>query len=473
MNFTSLLYLFFLGSGLIVYYLIPVKYRFYFLLFLSVFFYAYVQVSFLFFILILVLLNMIFGIGIEKSINQRVKKYWFYAGMIINIGILFYYKYFTFLIHTILHLGEKNDSSFFYQLTIPIGISYFTFQIIGYLIEIFRGGQIAEKQFSKLLFFTIFFPKLMVGPIERPKHFFPQISIYKYLDSQNIINGLQRIAWGLFKKLVVADRISLYVSVVDSNPQQQSGLTILLASLLYTIQVYADFSGYADIAIGSARLFGYELLENFNRPFFAKSITEFWRRWHISLSTWVNDYIFNPILLKNRRAGLFGLFYALLISFVVIGIWHGPTWNYILFGIMQAVIIFIETITKNISKNISKYFPPTAYNIFRILSTYLIVSFSLIIFRFPTLGDSFTLLSLIFNSFGHIYIDRLSTILFIFIGTLIVLLFDFYHEYQHNLRLPALKELPWYTQHISFVLLLLYMLVAAVFDGGQFIYFNF
>ena len=358
------------------------------------------------------------------------------------------------------------------DVVLPLGLSYYIFQTIGYVIDVYRGSIKAEKNFLNFTLFALFFPKLLVGPIERANRLLPQISKYIYYREANIIEGGKRIAWGLFKKLVVADRIAIFQGSVFSHVGDHSGLTLFYACVLYTFQVYADFSGYTDIAIGSARLFGIDLMENFRRPFLAKNISDFWRRWHISLSSWVNDYIFNPIALKYRIWGSWSIVYALFLSFTVIGIWHGASWNYVFFGILQAMALIYEANTKRGRKQISKKIAPSIYNTLSIILTFLFITFSLIIFRSSDLNEAFGIIKGIFTNQGSFFYDKPSTLIFVVIGCGAMLLRDLEEEYK-IFKFSFFSSKNWVVQQISYACLLIYILLAGVFDGGQFIYFSF
>ncbi len=310
----------------------------------------------------------------------------------------------------------------FWILSCLFGLSYYTFQSIGYIFDIYRGSQKAEKDLSSFSLFILFFPKLLVGPIERANRFLPQLKKRIFFEKENMIEGGRRITWGLFKKLVVADRISIYQATVIQNLQHQSGLTILFASFLYTFQVYADFSGYTDIAIGTARLFGINLMENFRQPLLAKNMSDFWRRWHISLSSWVNDYIFNPTALNRHHWVNWGIIYALFISFIVVGIWHGATWNYVLFGVLQAIALYYEFLTRKTRKKLSKKIPSLFYSNLSIVLTFVYVTFSLIIFRTDSFADASHIINGIFVHSGALFFDKPSTLLFMLIGCAIIII---------------------------------------------------
>lgn len=477
MLFTSITYFLFLGSSLAGYYVLPTKFRNYFLIIVSALFYAFAKPSYLILIAFIVAANYVIGIQIENSAYKRQKSRLLRLSLFINLGILIFFKYWNFLIENFFRLinifSPKSTTSLpFLDVILPIGLSFYIFQIIGYNVDIYRGSIKAEKNIFDFSLFVIFFPKLLVGPIERASRFLPQMKKRIVFKKENIIEGGKRIIWGIFKKLVVADRISMYHSVIVGHAQSQSGETLLFASILYTFEVYADFSGYTDIALGSAKMFGYDLMENFKRPLLAKNISEFWRRWHISLSSWVNDYIFNPIVLKHRDWGTRSIFYGLLVSFVVIGIWHGASWNYVLFGVLQALALIFETLTRKGRIRISKKMNHKLYNNISILLTFLFVTFSLIIFQSATMSEAINIVKGIFVNKGAFYYDRPSTLLFILIGCTIMMAFDMQAEFQLVKFRYSLNG-HWFEQELSYALLIIYILLAGVFDGGQFIYFAF
>ena len=437
----------------------------------------YVKVEYIFIILFIILSNYQLGISIEKAENKDKRFIYLNLRLFVNLGILIFFKYWNFLIRNLLDLmGLFNFKSTvsipFSEIILPLGLSYYIFQTIGYILDVYRGSIHAEKSITQFSLFTLFFPKLLVGPIERANHFLPQLKKDIYFDKENITEGAKRIAWGLFKKLVVADRISIYHATVMGSTENQSGGTILLACILYTFQVYADFSGYTDIALGTARMFGFDLMENFKRPLLAKSISDFWRRWHISLSSWVNDYIFNPIVLSKRDWGIWGVFYGLVISFVVIGIWHGAAWNYVLFGFLQAIAMIYEVITRKARKKISKKMNAFIYNNLSILFTFSFVTFSLIIFQSATFIEATNIIKRIFTNPGPLFYDKPSTLLFMIIGCAMMLLVDIDKEYK-LFKFSLFSNSNWAVQQVSYALLLIYILLAGVFDGGQFIYFSF
>ncbi|MDE3212753.1 MAG: MBOAT family protein, partial [Bacteroidota bacterium] len=459
-----------------VYYLLPVKFRNYFLILISAYFYMYVKVEYIAIILLIIISNYLIGIKIEESPSRSGKKQLLNLSLFINLGILIFFKYWNFLISNVdevFRLMNTKHQIPFLDIALPLGLSYYIFQTIGYTLDIYRGSQKAERNFFHFTLFTLFFPKLLVGPIERAGRLFPQISKAITFDTENLIEGGRRIAWGLFKKLVVADRILIYQNAVFGFPKQEGCWTVLFASLIYTFQVYADFSGYTDIAIGTARLFGYNLMENFKMPFLAKNLSDFWRRWHISLSSWVNDYIYNPMAFNRRDWGTWGVIYALFISFIVIGIWHGATWNYVLFGALQSLALIYEILTRKARKKISKKIPPVIYNNLSRIFTFLYMSFCLIIFRTQTFGDALYILRDIFVPKSHVFFfDNFSTLFYMLTGCAVILLYDIQEEFK-IFKISLFSNRNWVIQQMSFAVLIIYILLAGVFDGGQFIYFAF
>jgi D-alanyl-lipoteichoic acid acyltransferase DltB (MBOAT superfamily) len=435
----------------------------------------YLKAEYLFIILFIIITNYFIGIEIDKTDSKTKQIRFLRLSLFINLGVLIFFKYWNFAIENIFQffgLFRLNSPIPFLDIALPIGLSYYIFQTIGYISDIYRGSIKAERNFFNFSLFTLYFPKLLVGPIERANHFLPQLAKKIYFDKENIIEGAKRIAWGLFKKLVVADRISMYQAAVMSNSQEQSGSTLIFATVLYTFQVYADFSGYTDIALGTARMFGFDLMENFKRPLFAKNMGDFWRRWHISLSSWVNDYIFNPIALNRREWGKWGVFYALLISFIVIGIWHGASWNYVVFGLLQAIALIYEAVTKKARKKIAKRMPAVVYNNLSIIATFSYVTFSLIIFRSATYSEAMNLFKGLFSNPGKLFLGSPSTLLFILIGCVIMMMCDIQEEFKIS-RVSFFSNKNWVVQQVSYALLIIYILIAGVFDGGQFIYFSF
>lgn len=310
----------------------------------SLFFYACWNPSYLALILISVIITYLSGIYMEKY--ESKKKLILTISLVSNLAILFFFKYYNFFVDSVhsasmLFGCEVKIPNF--NVLLPVGISFYTFQALGYSIDVYNKKISAEKNFITYALFVTFFPQLVAGPIERTKNLLDQFKVDYKIDYERITSGLKLCAWGYFKKVVVADRLAIYVNGIYNNVEGSTGSALALATFFFAFQILCDFSGYSDIAIGVSRVLGFNLMKNFNRPYFSKSIPEFWRRWHISLSTWFKDYLYIPM--GGNRCGTFRRYFNLFTTFFVSGIWHGAAWHYIIWGTLHGVyqIIGIST----------------------------------------------------------------------------------------------------------------------------------
>jgi alginate O-acetyltransferase complex protein AlgI len=308
-------------------------------------------------------------------------KLYFVIPVLIILGLLVFYKYLGFLANSFSSVGVDLDLTIG-KIIVPLGISYITFQAIGYLIDVKNSDIEPEKRFGHLAAFYFYFPKITAGPVEKVQHVIPQLQAAYKLE--NIIHGLKLICWGVFKKMVIADRILAATGYLYDNPSANSGMPMLIACFLFPIELYFDFSAYTDIARGVSRLFGIDLLQNFDRPFASGTVTDFWRKWHMSLSSWFNQYVFSGLTFINRNLGLTGLFISLVVTFVLIGFWHGATWNFIIFGAINGVVIFIETITKKQRKKLSKKMKPGLLKALGYAYLYVFSVFTFVLFKVDT-----------------------------------------------------------------------------------------
>lgn len=306
------------------------------------------------------LVGYVSAIKIEATSSEKQKKVYLWLPTLVNLGILFIFKYFNFFFESIQSACEAIGVEYYFpalKLLLPVGISFYTFQVMSYCVDVYRGEMKAEKHLGHFALYISFFPQLVAGPIERSKNLLPQIKNLSGFNAQNTSDGLKLILWGFFKKMVIADRIGMLVDPVYANPEHYSGAFIFVAVVLFAYQIYCDFSGYTDIAIGSAKVLGISLMLNFNKPFSAKSMTEFWRRWHISLSTWINDYIFMPLSIRYRNWGKVGTALALFITFYLAGVWHGAGWTFVIYGILHGLFMSGEYLTKKRRKKLIKKAP--------------------------------------------------------------------------------------------------------------------
>lgn len=459
---TSVYYMLFVALCGILYYMIPDKYRPTLLIILSYIFYAINQLSFVLYLFGSTLVNFILC-------NYLTRKRWLiYVVIPLNIMLLAFFKY---LPPIVLSIFTTQPGSMWSRIILPVGISFFTFQAMGYALDIYWKGDRKRVQFSDFILYMSFFPQIMAGPIARSESFVPQIKAPKTLNYLDISNGLRRILWGLFKKIVIAENLKQYVDAVYNNPSMHHGLTIIIATLFYTFQLYCDFSGYSDIAIGSARIFGFRLLENFRVPLLSKSISDFWRRWHISLSSWVRDYVNNPIQYRYRHLKSLGVIIAVFITFMIIGAWHGPRWNYLIFGLIMVFAISFEMFTKNWRDKFWSYFPTWLSSVISTLIVFLLFSFCGIFLRADSLGDVVLLIKNASFSMEGLYTGSMSVILNAFVGLLVLAITDFrLIKTQFDEFIIERSILFRWAYYVGLTIAILSI---GVLDGGDFIYFQF
>jgi len=345
MLFNSFHFLVFFPIIVFIYFALPFKWRKHLLLLASWYFYMSWKAEYIFLIIFSTSIDYFAALKIQKTEKTRQKKCFLYLSLIVNLGTLFAFKYFNFF--------SENVSSFFqqinlfnnslaHQLLLPVGISFYTFQSMSYTIDVYRNKIKVEHSFVKFALYVSFFPQLVAGPIERAGSLLPQFDKKFNFEYKRVTDGLKLMFWGFFQKLVIADNMARFVDIVYNNPENYYGWDIILVTFFFAIQIYADFSGYTDIARGAAKVMGYNLMINFKRPYFASSIKEFWQRWHISLSTWFKDYVY--ISLGGSQHGQFKWFYAIAITFVLSGLWHGAKWTFILWGAYHAILYLSENI---------------------------------------------------------------------------------------------------------------------------------
>ena len=408
------------------------------------------------------------GIYLEETLGKK-KKIYLIASLVANIGVLCVFKYYNFLndnLTALLHgAGYKNPIPYL-SILLPIGLSFHTFQAMSYTIEVYRGNQKAERNFGIYALYVMFYPQLVAGPIERPQNLLHQFYEKHNFDLDRVSNGIRQMLFGFIKKLVIADRLSLYVDAVYSNSASESGQTLAIATVFFAIQIYCDFSGYSDIAIGAAKVMGFNLMKNFNRPYFSSSISEFWRRWHISLSTWFKDYLFIP-LGGSRVKTIVRKYSNILIVFVVSGLWHGANWTFVIWGALNGVFLMIESV---IGVKKPKHL---LQKVFQTAITFILICITWIFFRANSAAQSMDILTKIMHMQGPVYFGNPKDHFYYgLIFILLLLVYEFKEEFfpdtiplLHN-KYPAVR----YTFYIiSAALLLLF----GVFDGGQFIYFQF
>jgi alginate O-acetyltransferase complex protein AlgI len=463
MLFNSLLFLLFFVIVTAGYYLIPGRFRWLWLLLASCYFYMYFKPAYILIILFTIVIDYIAGILIEHA-KAPYKKLYLIISLAANIGVLAFYKYIDFFIQNINSLSGIFDGPQVPLLNIllPIGLSFHTFQAMSYTIEVYRGNQIAERHFGIYALYVLFYPQMVAGPIERPQHILPQLHQTHKFMSSTFVTGIFVMLIGLFKKVVIADRLGLYVDPVFSDPHHHSGLSLLLASYFFAIQIYCDFSGYSDMAIGAALTLGIKLMQNFNRPYLSKNISEFWSRWHISLSTWFRDYLYIP-LGGNRKTEIL-TYFNISIVFIISGLWHGANWKYVVWGLIHGALLISYRMSKRFNISIN------GYPFLKWLFTFNLVCLAWIFFRANSITDSIYILQKIFT--GGLY--KMNSADFIMpakeiyycIALIAMVLFTEWYQKQ-TIELSISKKVT------AALVLVAACYFLGIFNEAQFIYFQF
>ena len=482
MLFNSFEFLVFFIITTIAFFAFPHKYRWFLLLVASCIFYMFFIPIYILILCLTIIVDYIAGIYIENSSGQKRKNF-LILSLVTNISILGIFKYYNFFIDNVntlfgaLHLNVSQLK--YLPIILPIGLSFHTFQAMSYTIEVYRGNQKAEKHFGIFALYVMFYPQLVAGPIERPQNMLHQFHEKKVFNWERLESGLKWMLWGLFKKVVIADRLAIMVDNVYNNPTMSHGFALFLATLLFAFQIYCDFSGYSDMALGSARIMGFDLMVNFKQPYFSKSISEFWTRWHISLSTWFKDYLYIP--LGGNRVKVSRLYFNLCFVFLISGIWHGANWTFIIWGGLHGIFLILGQIK---DKNLKFIKFPKYINI---LITFFLVVITWIFFRANNLADAMYFLKHIFisdwnkNYFSIAATDvhgnpdtYLGIAKWKFLGSLILIPILIVVDYLfYTNQLVKLLGRSITIRWSIFYIVILAILFFGVFDTKQFIYFQF
>ena len=457
------------------YFVLPHRFRWFLLLASSCYFYmAFLPI----YILILgftIVIDYFAGIWLEETSGKK-RRLFLILSLIANIGVLAVFKYYNFLngnLSTLLNsIGYHNHIPNL-SILLPIGLSFHTFQAMSYTIEVYRGNQKAERNFGIYSLYVMFYPQLVAGPIERPQNLLHQFYEEHYFEVERIIDGLKMMLWGFFKKLVIADRLALFVNAVYNNPDHHTGTTLVVATLFFAFQIYCDFSGYSDIAIGAAKVMGFKLMTNFNRPYFSRSISEFWKRWHISLSTWFKDYLY--ISLGGNRVSVKRIYFNLFFVFAVSGLWHGANWTFIVWGALNGFYLVFSIVSKKLRESIHKVLLldriPRIHNAIKIFSTFVLACISWVFFRANSMSDAFLVLKRSFTG-GKMYTEDMSLLANSGFAILLLLILEIKREYYADKK-TVFSSGNLYVRSLAYSFVIALILLFGVFDGGQFIYFQF
>ncbi|WP_273568324.1 MBOAT family O-acyltransferase [Maribacter halichondriae] len=470
MLFNSFTYLLFFPLVCILYYVITPKFRWLFLLIASYYFYMNWQPIYALLIFTSTVITYLAAYKLDTVKNLKTRKIFLFASLILNFGILFLFKYYDFFNNSVFevmdYFGIRMKLPDF-DLLLPVGISFYTFQAVGYTIDVYRGQVAHERHFGRYALFVSFFPQLVAGPIERATNLLPQFRKRIAFDYQKAIEGTKLIIWGYFMKIVVADRLAIYVNSIYNNAENHSSTTLVVATIFFAFQIYCDFGGYSNIAIGCAKIMGFDLMTNFRRPYFARSVGEFWQRWHISLSTWFKDYVYIP--LGGNKVGKARHYFNLFVTFLVSGLWHGANWTFVIWGGLNGLYLILGRLFRFDSKKIQNTNLRRFQALLKITTVFVLICFSWIFFRANSLGDAILIIKRIFSATGSLFIADIGIFLYSNLAIFMLLLKDLIDE--TNIRIP-LAQHKWF-QFLVYASVVTIILTIGVFDGGQFIYFQF
>ena len=409
MLFNSVSFLIFFPIVVMGYFIIPEKFKNHWLLAASYYFYMSWQPVYALLILFSTVTTFYCAVLIDRAETQKQKKIYLAVNILVNIAILCYFKYFNFIVDSLLAVFPSLSISRNNNLLAVVGISFYTFQSLGYSIDVYRGKVEREKNFLTYALFVSFFPQLVAGPIERSANLLPQMHKSHKFDYDRITDGLVMMGWGFFKKLVVSDGAALIVNTVYNDVQEFTGIQLIAATVLFAFQIYGDFSGYSDIAIGAAKVIGFDLMRNFRHPYFSQNVSEFWRNWHVSLSGWFMDYVYIP--LGGSRKGKVRTYINLFITFLVSGLWHGASWNFVIWGavngaynvIYRALFGAKEAERRRLKKEGKLPRQNSAVKVLKAVGTFILIDFTWIFFRANNWSDAVYVLTNLFSDIGLIF----------------------------------------------------------------------
>ncbi len=447
--------------------MLPHQLRWFLLLLASCVFYAVFLPAYILLLFVTILIDYVAAIRIEKA-EGRKRKLYLIVSVIATLSFLFVFKYFNFFnsnLSNLAHFLHWNYPIASLKLALPIGISFYTFQSLSYVIEVYRRKQGVERNLGIFALYVVFYPQLVAGPIERSQNLLHQFYQEHYFDYKRVSDGLKLMAWGMFKKVVIADRLALFVNTAYGNPFDYQGISLIEATVFFAFQIYCDFSGYSDIAVGCAEVMGFKLTNNFNRPYFSKSISEFWRRWHISLSTWFRDYLYIP--LGGNRVSRLRWCYIIFVTFIIAGLWHGANWTYVIWGALNGFYLIV----------LGRFRP--AHKFLQVAFTFTLVCFSWIFFRANNIGEAFYIVKHLFSGVNSkdmlqpfLLGQPLSELMIALCSLAFLLIIQLIQRYGSIRQMLSLR--PAWFRWTGYCLLVLSILLFGFLDSPRkFIYFQF
>lgn len=479
MIINSVSFLIFFLVFLFVYFLLlknNAKWQNFYTLVASYLFYGWADWRMVPLLIVYTILFYLVGIGIEKAISQNNKKRaqtYLLIGVILGVGILFFFKYLNFLLSGIVNLScwlglQVNYSSL--KIILPLGVSFFTFKFISYVVEVWRGSIKPTKDFVTFATYIAFFPTIMSGPIDRPGAFIPQLEQSRHVNWRNVEEGCKRILWGLFCKMCIADVVCSYTDSVFDNLHEHSAVSIVFATVLYSFQIYADFNGYSNMAIGVGQIMGIKVMENFRQPYFADSVSDFWRRWHISLSTWIRDYIY--ITLGGNRKGKVRMYVNQLIAMTLCGLWHGANLTFVVWGLLHGILVCVHKFySQTILHHDRHYHAGGGRKLCSVLLTFFTVSIVWQFFRINQISDYAVILSQFMKGPGSLFLMDPQVFSCGLLSIMIMIYKDIVDEYHKGLHFLYAEKLSVRLTSIAF--LISYILLFGSLYGKSFIYFQF
>ncbi|MBU0581063.1 MAG: MBOAT family protein [Candidatus Margulisbacteria bacterium] len=480
MLFNSLHFLIFFPIVISLYFTINHKYRWVLLLISSYYFYMSWKPEYIIIIMISTLIDYITGMKIYKSNTKKGKKIFLSLSLFSNLSLLFAFKYFNFFsdsVRSILQQFSIPLNPITLKVLLPVGISFYTFQSLSYSIDIYRSKIKPEKHFGIFAVYISFFPQLVAGPIERAKNLLPQFFEKHHFNYIRVTDGLKLMLWGFFKKIVIADQLAIVVNNVFNNVYDYTGLSFIIAIFFFAFQIYCDFSGYSDIAIGSAQIMGFKLMDNFNRPYFSRSISEFWKRWHISLSSWFKDYVYIP--LGGNRVSIYRWYVNILIIFVVSGLWHGANWTFVVWGALHGFYYIFETLLTPFKNKLFKIIRLIKFEkivkVLEISFIFILVNIGWIFFRANNIQEGIYILTHLFSNISfNIPSLNLGVGWLSFLYCLGIIGFmEFVHFIQEHRSIRHLSDKPLILRWVIYFIIMLLILLFGVFNKTSFIYFQF
>lgn len=485
MIFNSIAFLIFFAGVFSVYFFIPQKFKWLFLLMASYFFYGYWKIEYLVLLILPTLLIYFISLKISRTEAKHQRKQWLVLGLISGLAFLVVFKYSDFIGASMFSLAGFFIPDIEYnplKLLWPIGISFYTFKLVSYLIDVYNENAKAEKHLGYFALYVSFFPQLLMGPIDRAVKFIPELKKKVNFDIDRIVSGFRLVVWGIFKKMVIADRLAVFVNEVFRDPENQ-GINLIFGAYFYGFQIYCDFSGYSDIAIGISRILGFKAMKNFDFPYFSKSMVQFWNNWHISLSTWLRDYLFLPIAyavmrpiktatLYRVKAETWGYVIGMFITMFLGGLWHGPAWTFVIWGALHGVYLGMSYTTKKLRKKAVKKIklnklPGLRYFI-GVFITFNLVSFAWIFFRAESFEKAVNYIKSIRltstgKGTGYLFFNVILVVVFILLEIL----------YKNREKLVFVQRIPALVKVAGFALFICLIIIFSVDTSNEFIYLQF